>query len=56
MANQEDNNGASKKKKVVVLGAGPSGLSALFELTNYPGWDALYDVTVYQFGWQVGGK
>ncbi len=44
------------KKKIAVLGAGPSGMSALLELTRYPGWDQLYDVTVYQFGWQLGGK
>jgi uncharacterized protein with NAD-binding domain and iron-sulfur cluster len=27
-----------------------------FELTNQPGWEELYDITVYQFGWRLGGK
>lgn len=44
------------KQKVVVLGAGLGGLSAAFELTDYEGWENYYDVTVYQFGWQLGGK
>ena len=47
---------ATTKKKIVVLGGGLSGLSAAHELTNYEGWDDLYDVTLYQFGWQLGGK
>src|SRR5690606_15503207 len=33
-----------------------SGLAAAYELTSEPGWQSLYDVTVYQMGWRLGGK
>ena len=44
------------KKKVAVLGGGTGSLSALYGLTNKPGWDQEYDITVYQLGWRLGGK
>jgi len=44
------------KRKIAVVGAGPAGLSAVFHLTNFPGWQELYEVTVYQPGHRVGGK
>jgi uncharacterized protein with NAD-binding domain and iron-sulfur cluster len=43
-------------KKVVILGGGVGGLVTAFELTSQPGWQELYDVTVHQFGWRLGGK
>jgi uncharacterized protein with NAD-binding domain and iron-sulfur cluster len=45
-----------KKKKIAVLGGGMGSLSAVFELTNYPGWQEHYEITVYQMGWRLGGK
>jgi uncharacterized protein with NAD-binding domain and iron-sulfur cluster len=47
---------APKKKKIAVLGGGMGSLTTVWELTNQPGWDALYDITVYQLGWRLGGK
>lgn len=44
------------KRKIAVIGAGPAALSAVFHLTNFPGWQELYDITVYQPGHRVGGK
>ncbi len=44
------------KKKVLILGAGMGGLSAAYELTNYPNWNELYDVSLYVLGWRAGGK
>ena len=46
----------ARKQRVLILGAGMGGLSAAYELTNYPGWTDLYDVSVYVLGWRVGGK
>ena len=44
------------KEKIVVLGGGCSALSAVFALTDRTGWQAHYDITVYQPGWRLGGK
>lgn len=44
------------KKKIAILGSGVGALSTAFELTDFPGWNELYDVTVYQLGWRAGGK
>lgn len=46
----------SKRKKIAVLGGGLSALSSVYELTDYPGWDDHYEITVYQMGWRLGGK
>ncbi|MGK0224985.1 MAG: hypothetical protein ACI9ON_004245, partial [Limisphaerales bacterium] len=44
------------KKRIAIVGGGPSGLATAFYLTQEPGWDQKYDITVYQMGWRVGGK
>ncbi len=44
------------KKKIAVLGGGIGALSAVFHLTEEPGWADHYDITVYQPGWRLGGK
>jgi uncharacterized protein with NAD-binding domain and iron-sulfur cluster len=46
----------ANKQRILILGAGMGGLSAAYELTNYAGWNELYDVTLYVLGWRVGGK
>ncbi len=43
------------KQKVVVLGGGPAAIAAAFELTD-PDAEGLYEVTVLQPGWRLGGK
>lgn len=47
---------ATKPKKIVLLGGGMASLTTAFELTNQPGWNANYDITIYQTGWRLGGK
>ena len=47
---------APKKKKIAVLGGGMGSLTTVWELTNQPNWNALYEITVYQMGWRLGGK
>jgi uncharacterized protein with NAD-binding domain and iron-sulfur cluster len=44
------------KQKIAILGSGMGSMVTAFELTNQPGWEELYDITVYQFGWRLGGK
>ena len=41
--------------RVAIVGGGPAGLAAAFELTSN-GRHAEYDVTLYQQGWRLGGK
>jgi uncharacterized protein with NAD-binding domain and iron-sulfur cluster len=42
--------------KIAILGGGFGALAAAFGLTNQPGWQNRYEVTVYQQGWRLGGK
>jgi uncharacterized protein with NAD-binding domain and iron-sulfur cluster len=44
------------RQKVAILGGGMGSVVAAFELTSTPELRARYDVTVYQFGWRLGGK
>ena len=43
-------------QKIAVLGGGPGAMAAAFYLTEQPGWQDRYDITVYQMGWRLGGK
>ena len=44
------------KQQIAILGGGMGALTAAFEITNAPGWQDDYDLTVYQLGWRLGGK
>ena len=47
---------AGRLPKVAILGGGVAGMTTAFELSQ-PGWDEKYDsITVYQYGWRLGGK
>lgn len=45
-----------KRKKIAILGGGIASLTTAFELTSQSGWDSLYEITIYQKGWRLGGK
>jgi uncharacterized protein with NAD-binding domain and iron-sulfur cluster len=45
-----------KPKKIAILGGGIASLTTAYELTNQPGWNSLYEITIYQTGWRLGGK
>lgn len=45
-----------KKKKVAVVGGGLGSLSTVYHLMMQPGAKDLYEITVYQAGWRLGGK
>lgn len=49
-----ESTGSKDKVRVAILGAGPAGMTAAWELTSGPD-AARYDITVYQMGWQAGG-
>lgn len=44
------------RTKVAILGGGVGALSAAFDLTEANPHGDLYDITVYQLGWRIGGK
>ena len=44
------------KQKIAILGGGVGAMTAAFELTEQPGWQDNYAITVYQMGWRLGGK
>ena len=45
-----------RKRKIVILGGGVGAMTAAFGLTNYPGWQDHYEVSLYSLGWRLGGK
>jgi uncharacterized protein with NAD-binding domain and iron-sulfur cluster len=46
----------SQRRKIAILGGGVGAMTAAYELTEVPGWQDKYDITVYQMGWRLGGK
>jgi uncharacterized protein with NAD-binding domain and iron-sulfur cluster len=44
------------KRKIAVLGGGLGSLAAVYGITQEPGWQEKYDITLYQLGWRLGGK
>jgi uncharacterized protein with NAD-binding domain and iron-sulfur cluster len=44
------------KTKIVILGGGMGALAAAFDLTEQDPDGSLYDITLYQVGWRLGGK
>jgi len=43
-------------KKIAILGGGVAAMTAAFYLTDRPGWQNQYEITVWQMGWRLGGK
>jgi uncharacterized protein with NAD-binding domain and iron-sulfur cluster len=43
-------------QKIAILGGGVGAMTAAFWLTDQPGWQNRYEITLYQMGWRVGGK
>ncbi len=50
------NNTQIKPEKIAILGGGVASMTTAFYLTNQPGWQNKYDITIYQLGWRLGGK
>ena len=44
------------RQKIAVIGGGVGAITATYAITSIPDWDRLYDITVYQLGWRLGGK
>ena len=49
-------NSQIEPQKIAILGGGVSAMTAAFYLTDQPGWQNRYDITLYQMGWRLGGK
>jgi uncharacterized protein with NAD-binding domain and iron-sulfur cluster len=49
-------NSVVRPKKIAILGGGVAAMTSAFYLTDQPGWQSQYDITVYQMGWRLGGK
>ena len=50
------NNSVVNPEKIAILGGGVGAMTAAYFLTDQPGWQNNYDITVYQQGWRLGGK
>ncbi len=44
------------KKKIAILGGGLGSLTTALYLTEEPGWEDRYEITLHQIGWRLGGK
>ncbi|MYM84722.1 FAD-dependent oxidoreductase [Duganella sp. FT50W] len=49
-------NSAISPQKIAILGGGVSAMTTAYYLSQQPGWQNNYDITVYQQGWRLGGK
>src|SRR5262245_18289600 len=46
----------TRKTRVPILGGGVVGISAAYQLTQFPDARQRFDITLYQVGWRLGGK
>ncbi|MCU6497281.1 NAD(P)-binding protein [Rugamonas sp. A1-17] len=49
-------NSAIAPQKIAILGGGVGSMTAAYYLSDQPGWQNNYEITVYQQGWRLGGK
>jgi uncharacterized protein with NAD-binding domain and iron-sulfur cluster len=49
-------NSVIRPQKVAIIGGGVAAMTSAFYLTDQPGWQSRYEITVYQMGWRLGGK
>lgn len=49
-------NSSVSPQKIAILGGGVGSMTAAYYLSDQPGWQNNYDITVYQQGWRLGGK
>jgi uncharacterized protein with NAD-binding domain and iron-sulfur cluster len=49
-------NSSVSPQKIAILGGGVSAMTTAYYLSEQPGWQNNYDITVYQQGWRFGGK
>ncbi|OFA01700.1 acetoacetate decarboxylase (ADC) [Duganella sp. HH101] len=49
-------NSSIAPQKIAILGGGVGSMTAAWYLSDLPGWQNNYDITVYQQGWRLGGK
>ena len=44
------------RRKIAILGGGVGAMTTAYEITNQPGWQDHYEVSLYTLGWRLGGK
>ncbi|TFW22902.1 NAD(P)-binding protein [Duganella callida] len=49
-------NSAVAPQKIAILGGGVAAMATAYYLSDRPGWQNQYEITVYQQGWRLGGK
>jgi uncharacterized protein with NAD-binding domain and iron-sulfur cluster len=49
-------NSRVQKERIAILGGGVGAMTTAFHLTEQPGWESRYEITLYQMGWRLGGK
>jgi uncharacterized protein with NAD-binding domain and iron-sulfur cluster len=49
-------NSSIAPEKIAILGGGVGSMTTAYYLSDQPGWQNRYDITVYQQGWRLGGK
>ena len=49
-------NSSIAPQKIAILGGGVGAMTTAYYLSDQPGWQNNYDITVYQQGWRLGGK
>ncbi|MYM94002.1 NAD(P)-binding protein [Duganella vulcania] len=49
-------NSSIAPQKIAILGGGVGSMTAAYYLSDQPGWQNNYEITVYQQGWRLGGK
>src|SRR5512141_2090271 len=47
---------SGSRRKIAILGGGMGALTTAYNLSNQPGWQDRYEITIYQLGWRLGGK
>jgi len=49
-------NSSIAPQKIAILGGGVGAMTTAYYLSDQPGWQNNYEITVYQQGWRLGGK
>ncbi|MDP5306949.1 NAD(P)-binding protein [Paracoccus spongiarum] len=45
-----------QRQKIAIIGGGVGAVTAAYAITQLPGWQDRYEITLHQMGWRLGGK
>ncbi len=46
----------SSKQRISILGGGIGALASAYFITDQPGWEERFEITIHTMGWRLGGK